>query len=152
MLKIYDNVKITHPENHKLNGNFIGDNCLIFCKKLVMERGSQINANSILAGRGEIYIGENGVVGYGCLLLTSVDTPNSRFMNDASLEDERAIKTGNIFIRHNATVGSHSIIFPGVNIGEYSVVAAGSFINKDVPPKTIVIPKQKLIIKSRKLP
>lgn len=147
-MKIYDNVKILNRENHELKGNFIGDNCLILCRKLVMKRGSQINANSILQGRGEIFLGENVVVGYGCLLITSTDTPKARYMNDASPEDQRAIRTGNIEVEDNAFVGSYSILMPGVTIGEYSVIGAGCFIDQNVPPETVVVPaRQKIFLR-----
>lgn len=42
------------------------------------------------------------------------------------------------------TVGSHvfigigAIIMPGVTVGDWSIVAAGSVVTKDVPPRTVV--------------
>lgn len=35
-------------------------------------------------------------------------------------------------------IGGRSIIMPGVTIGNYSIVGAGSVVTKDVPPNTIV--------------
>jgi len=88
-MEIYENMKIVNRQIHEFNGNFIGNNCLILCKELVMKDGSQTNANSILQGRGEIWLGRNVVVGYGRLLVTSTDTPKGRFMNDVFPEQER---------------------------------------------------------------
>jgi acetyltransferase-like isoleucine patch superfamily enzyme len=42
-------------------------------------------------------------------------------------------------IRRGARIGSGSIILPGVNIGEESVIGAGAVVTKDVPPRTVVI-------------
>lgn len=49
------------------------------------------------------------------------------------------IKYGRITIHDNCFIGYGSIIMPGVSIGPNSVVAAGSLVNKDVPPNSIVV-------------
>ena len=41
-------------------------------------------------------------------------------------------------IGKNCFIGAHSIILPGVKIGDGSIVAAGSVVNRDVPPNSIV--------------
>ena len=38
----------------------------------------------------------------------------------------------------NCFVGARSILLPGVNIGDGSIVAAGALVTRDVPPDTIV--------------
>jgi len=43
-----------------------------------------------------------------------------------------------VVIKRNAYIGAGAIILPGVTIGEYSIVAAGSVVTKDVPPRTVV--------------
>ena len=43
-----------------------------------------------------------------------------------------------VIIKRNAYIGAGAIILPGVTIGEYSIVAAGSVVTKDVPPHTVV--------------
>lgn len=43
-----------------------------------------------------------------------------------------------ITIKDNVWVGGYSVIFPGVTIGENSVVATGSVVTADVPPNTLV--------------
>jgi acetyltransferase-like isoleucine patch superfamily enzyme len=35
-------------------------------------------------------------------------------------------------------IGAHSLIMPGVRIGDESIVAAGAIVTKDVPPRSIV--------------
>lgn len=42
-------------------------------------------------------------------------------------------KQGKITIRRNSRVGSHSLIMPGITIGENSIIGAFSFVNKDIP-------------------
>ncbi|PIN86296.1 acetyltransferase [Candidatus Woesearchaeota archaeon CG10_big_fil_rev_8_21_14_0_10_44_13] len=43
-------------------------------------------------------------------------------------------KKGKVVLKKNCRIGSHSVIMPGVTIGENSVIGAFSFVNKDVPP------------------
>ena len=46
-------------------------------------------------------------------------------------------KEGKVTIRKNARIGSHSLIMPGVTIGENSVIGAFSFVNKNIPSNVI---------------
>ena len=45
---------------------------------------------------------------------------------------------GKIVVCDYAYIGSHSIILPGVTIGEGALVAAGSIVTKSVPPGMVV--------------
>lgn len=47
-------------------------------------------------------------------------------------------RVGKIDIRDNVFVGHGAIVLPGVTIGPNVIVAAGSVINRDVPPGSIV--------------
>ena len=51
-----------------------------------------------------------------------------------SLYSESTIdnKAGQIVLKKNCKIGSHSVIMPGVTIGENAVIGAFSFVNKDV--------------------
>ena len=43
-----------------------------------------------------------------------------------------------IVVKDWASIGAGAVILPGVTIGEYAIVAAGSVVTKDVPPYAIV--------------
>ncbi len=51
-------------------------------------------------------------------------------------------------IGKNCFIGAHSIILPGVTVGDGSVVAAGSVVNKDVPAGSIVAGNPAKVIRS----
>ncbi len=48
------------------------------------------------------------------------------------------VLTKKVLIKKNAYIGAGAIILPGVTVGEYSIVAAGAVVAKDVPSRTIV--------------
>lgn len=46
-------------------------------------------------------------------------------------------KGGQVTLKKNCKIGSHSIIMPGVTIGENSIIGAFSFVNKDIPNNVV---------------
>ena len=46
-------------------------------------------------------------------------------------------KGGPVIIKRNARIGSHSVIMPGITIGENSIIGAFGFVNKDVPDNVV---------------
>jgi len=58
-----------------------------------------------------------------------------------SLYSESTIdsKVGQITLKRNCKIGSHSLIMPGVTIGENTVIGAFSFVNRDVPDNVVAL-------------
>lgn len=46
-------------------------------------------------------------------------------------------KKGKVVLKKNCCLGSHSLVMPGVTIGENSVVGAFSFVNKNIPANVV---------------
>jgi len=46
-------------------------------------------------------------------------------------------KEGQITLKKNCKIGSHSLVMPGVTIGENAVIGAFSFVNRDVPDNVV---------------
>jgi len=46
-------------------------------------------------------------------------------------------KGGKVILKKNCKVGSHSLVMPGVIVGENSIIGAFSFVNKDIPANVI---------------
>jgi len=55
------------------------------------------------------------------------------------IEENLRTKFGKIVIKNNVYIGARTILMPGVEIGEYSIIGAGSIITKDVPSYSLVI-------------
>lgn len=47
-------------------------------------------------------------------------------------------KTGKVTLKKNCKIGSHSVIMPGITIGNNSIVGALSFVNKNIPNNVVV--------------
>ena len=46
-------------------------------------------------------------------------------------------KQGPVVLKKNCRIGSHSVVMPGVTIGENAVVGAFSFVKGDVPDNAV---------------
>lgn len=55
-------------------------------------------------------------------------------------------KEGSIILKKNCRVGTHSVVMPGVTIGENAVIGAFSFVNTDISDNTLAygIPAKKI--------
>lgn len=70
-----------------------------------------------------VHIGERTAINFGAVILTH-DTPRRLHVDT--------------WIGKECNIGAHSIIMPGVRIGDNSVVAVASVVMKDVPPNCLV--------------
>ena len=56
-------------------------------------------------------------------------------------------KTGKVTLKQNARIGSHSVVMPGVTIGENSIVGAFAFVNKDIPDNVVALGQPAKVVK-----
>jgi acetyltransferase-like isoleucine patch superfamily enzyme len=56
-------------------------------------------------------------------------------------------KKGKVRLRKNCKIGSHSVVMPGVTVGENAVVGAFSFVNDDIPDDGIAVGVPARVIK-----
>jgi acetyltransferase-like isoleucine patch superfamily enzyme len=48
-------------------------------------------------------------------------------------------RKGKIVLKRNCRVGSHSVVMPGVTIGENSIIGACSFVKQDIPDNVLAM-------------
>ncbi len=65
-----------------------------------------------------------------------VVTSNDNFVGRTA---ERFKHFKGVTVRKGGRIGAGSVILPGIEIGEDGLVAAGSVVTRDVPPRTIVL-------------
>jgi len=46
-------------------------------------------------------------------------------------------KEGKVLLKKNCRIGSHSVVMPGVTIGENSIIGAFSFVKKSIPDNVV---------------
>jgi acetyltransferase-like isoleucine patch superfamily enzyme len=59
-------------------------------------------------------------------------------------------KGGAVVLKKNCKIGSHTVIMPGITIGENSIIGACSFVNKNIPKNTIAYGIPSKLIKKLK--
>jgi UDP-2-acetamido-3-amino-2,3-dideoxy-glucuronate N-acetyltransferase len=81
---------------------------------------------------------EGGVfLGPGVMLLND---KNPRAINrDGTLKSGDDWKVSEALVRHGAAVGGGAVVLPGVEIGRFALVGAGSVVTKAVPDQGIVL-------------
>ena len=111
----------------------VGDYCII-------GRCVTVNYNTKIGNRTKImdntYITGKMIIGNNVFISVLVSTTNDNNIG-AKGYNEEYIK-GPI-IEDNVRIGAGANILPGVRIGEYSIVGAGSVVTKDVPPRKLVM-------------
>lgn len=48
-------------------------------------------------------------------------------------------KEGPVTLKKNCRIGSHSVVMPGVTVGQNSVIGAFSFVNNDIPANAVAV-------------
>jgi UDP-2-acetamido-3-amino-2,3-dideoxy-glucuronate N-acetyltransferase len=134
---------IIHPtsdvRSDKIEDNTIIWQFCVICKGARIGKNCNISANVFI--EGDVVIGSNVTIKCGVQLwdgITILDDafigPNVTFSNDLyprSKSYSDAFLT--TVVGKGASIGANATILPGINIGDYSMIAAGSVVTKDVP-------------------
>lgn len=111
-------------------------------KKLTIKHGKLTKYNYIVQYPKNLKMGKNFDIGtftyincrYGVEIQNNVQIGSQCSIYSHSTIDN---KQGPIILKKNCKIGTHSTIMPNVTVGENSIVAAYSFVTKDVPKNQI---------------
>jgi len=114
-----------------LKGAIIGENC-------------NLNANVFV--ENDVIVGDNVTVKSGVQLWDGLRIandvfigPNVTFTNDIKPRSKNYPDSFPLTqVRLGASIGANSTILPGLTIGKYSLIGAGSVVTKDVPDYALV--------------
>jgi acetyltransferase-like isoleucine patch superfamily enzyme len=117
---------------------------------------SQIREDAVIGSEcvisKDVYIDKGVVIGSGCKVQNGVSVYNGVVLEDDVFVGPHAVFTNDLYprafssawkvvptrLRKGASIGANATIVCGVEIGEFSLVAAGSVVTRDVPPYTMV--------------
>ncbi len=136
--KIGSNTKIWHQSQVRENA-IIGENCILG-KNVYIDHDVKIGNNVKIQNNSSVYSGsiiEDGVFIGPHVCLTNDKTPRA-ITPDGKLKTENDWKVGKITVKKGASVGAGSVVLPGVVVGEFVMVGAGSVVTKDVPNFALV--------------
>lgn len=91
-------------------------------EKFILGNKTDIGAFTAIFAHHGVTIEDEVQIGSHCTLYS------------ASTIDE---KRGPVVLKKNCRIGSHSVVMPGVTVGENTIVGAQSFVNKDLPPNEV---------------
>lgn len=119
------------------NGVRIAKNCSIFgSEKNILEigEGTYVGMNTILNGfSAKLSIGKNVSFAQNVNVMTD-SGPNA----STKLQKLFPIETGNVIIGNHCWIGASAIIMPNVVLGDFCVVAAGSFVKDSFPAYSVI--------------
>ena len=105
---------------------------------------SGIGDNNVIVARESITIGDNVMLGPNVCIYD-----HDHVFRKQGVMRDMGFETSPVVIEDNVWLGAGVIVLRGVTIGTGSVIAAGTVVNKDIPPNSIVYNKRELIIKRK---
>ncbi len=92
-----------------------------------------VNYGCVFLDTAEISIGDDCLIGPGCLIVTAHHPMDSA--------DRKNFSTGGkpIRIGNGCWFGAGAIVLPGITIGNNCIVGAGAVVTHDVPDNTVVV-------------
>jgi UDP-2-acetamido-3-amino-2,3-dideoxy-glucuronate N-acetyltransferase len=120
-------------------GAVLGPGCIIG-KGAYIDSNVHLGANCKVQNYSCVYHGttlEDGVFVGPHVVFTNDRLP--RAINpDGSLKTDDDWDVGETLVKHGAAVGSRSVVLPGITIGRWALVGAGSVVTRDVPDYALV--------------
>lgn len=118
----------------------IGEGCVIG-RGAYVDHGVSVGANSKIQNYALVYAPatlEEGVFIGPAAVLTNDMYPRS-IEPDGSLKGAGDWDAAGVMVRRGAAIGARAVVLPGVEIGEWSLVAAGAVVTGDVPGHALVV-------------
>jgi acetyltransferase-like isoleucine patch superfamily enzyme len=108
----------------------IGDNTSIW-GNTVIDYGCRIGSN--VKVHTNVYVAQFTVIEDDVFL-----APGVNFANDPHPLCAECTRENGPIIKRGARIGVNATILPGVTVGEYALVGAGSVVSRDVPARSVV--------------
>ena len=110
---------------------------LMLSREVKIGKRVMIMNNCLMMSAGGITIDDDVMIAANVQLITNNHDPYDRLL----------LHCKPVHICRDAWIGAGSSIMPGVTVGEYAIVGAGSIVTKDVPPYAVVVGSPAKVIK-----
>lgn len=135
---------------------------------IVVGRGTTIGQHTRISGggSGKVYIGENVLIDDFTFIMAHekitigknvtiasfcfITDFNHQFKNKKVSVLKQGYDTNPVVIKNNVWIGTHTVVLPGVTIGEGSVIGAGSVVTHTIPANSIAVGNPAKVIKKNK--
>lgn len=132
------------------DGAQVGNNCRIW-HWVHISGGAKIGEKCSFGQN--VYIGNHVIIGNNCKIQNNVSVYDNVFLEDDVFCGPSMVFTNvynprsaivrkeeyrNTYVKRGVTIGANATIVCGVTLGEYSFIAAGAVINKDVKPYALM--------------
>ncbi|ATV25481.1 acyltransferase [Prevotella intermedia] len=156
-LKSYGyNVKISryahlyNAENISIGNNVRIDDFCILSGKIKIGSNIHISAFSALYGAGGITLEDFTGISSHSTIYSAIDDFSGEFLiGPIHNKSVTNVSYGNVILKKYSQVGAHSVIFPGITIGEGSATGTMTLVNKDIPEWSIYIGQPARFLKER---
>lgn len=140
---------------YSLKNSLIGENVQIMNDNSFIKPENIIIGDHVFIGQfGEYYaqggleIKKGSLIGHNCTIYTSRHHYDEPDLYSIPIDHRDYFEK--VIINDYVWIGGNVTILPGVNIGKFAVIGAGSVVTKDVPPYAIVGGNPAKILKYRK--
>ena len=118
----------------------VGENCVVG-RGAYIDLGVVVGDNCKIQNNALVYapaVLEDGVFVGPAVVLTNDTFP--RAVNpDMSLKAQDDWEPLGVTIRRGASIGARSVVLGGVEVGEWSLIGAGSIVTRDVAPHSLMV-------------
>lgn len=83
---------------------------------------TDIGAFTYINAKNKVIIEDNVQIGSHCSIYSL-----------STIDD----KEGEVVLKNNCKIGTHSVVMPGVTVGENSIIGAFSFVTEDIPDNVV---------------
>ncbi len=135
-----------HPDNRTRKIFFAATNIKI-AEGVVINPGLLVEDSYL----GLVEVRERVSIAANVMILADA-APNNSLLAKFAYVAQSLIVEKPVVIDHDAWIGAGAVILPGVTVGAYAVVGAGSVVTKDVPPCTIAAGVPARVIRTLDLP
>jgi acetyltransferase-like isoleucine patch superfamily enzyme len=131
-VKVSDKATIYNPELISIDDHSRIDDFCVVSGRVTLGRNVHIAVFCNLAGGTEgIHMDDFSGLAYGCHVFSQSDDYSGKTMTNPTVPSEFKDETRQaIYIGRHCIIGTHSLVFPGVSIGEGTAVAAKSVVTR----------------------